>query len=64
MEHREIGKHTLSDDAALRAALRHDPDVILVGEMRDLETISTDVYKRQLVHSLSRERIAELPRYC
>lgn len=37
---REIGKDTLSYKAALRAALREDPDVILVGEMRDLETIS------------------------
>jgi twitching motility protein PilT len=37
---REIGTHTKSFAAALRAALREDPDVILVGEMRDLETIS------------------------
>jgi twitching motility protein PilT len=37
---REIGSHTRSFAAALRAALREDPDVILVGEMRDLETIS------------------------
>jgi twitching motility protein PilT len=37
---REIGSHTKSFSAALRAALREDPDVILVGEMRDLETIS------------------------
>ena len=36
---RELGQHTLSFDAALRAAMREDPDVILVGEMRDLETI-------------------------
>ena len=36
---RELGPHTLSFAAALRAALREDPDVILVGEMRDLETI-------------------------
>ena len=36
---REIGVDTLSYAAALRAALREDPDVILVGEMRDLETI-------------------------
>jgi len=36
---RELGEHTLSFSAALRAALREDPDVILVGEMRDLETI-------------------------
>ncbi len=37
---REIGSHTKSFASALRNALREDPDVILVGEMRDLETIS------------------------
>ena len=37
---REIGEHTDSFASALRVALREDPDVILVGEMRDLETIS------------------------
>jgi twitching motility protein PilT len=36
---RELGVHTLSFANALRAALREDPDIILVGEMRDLETI-------------------------
>ncbi len=36
---REVGVHTRSFAAALRAALREDPDIILVGEMRDLETI-------------------------
>ena len=36
---REVGPHTLSFAAALRSALREDPDAILVGEMRDLETI-------------------------
>jgi twitching motility protein PilT len=36
---REVGPHTLSFSAALRSALREDPDVILVGELRDLETI-------------------------
>jgi twitching motility protein PilT len=36
---REVGPHTLSFSNALRAALREDPDVVLVGEMRDLETI-------------------------
>ncbi len=36
---REVGPHTLSFENALRSALREDPDVILVGEMRDLETI-------------------------
>jgi twitching motility protein PilT len=39
INHREIGIHTKSFSAALRGALREDPDVILVGEMRDLETI-------------------------
>ena len=37
---REVGIHTQSFSAALRGALREDPDVILVGELRDLETIS------------------------
>ena len=37
---REVGPHTMNFANALRAALREDPDVILVGEMRDLETIS------------------------
>jgi twitching motility protein PilT len=36
---REVGPHTRSFASALRAALREDPDIILVGEMRDLETI-------------------------
>lgn len=40
VNHREVGLHTKSFGAALRGALREDPDVILVGEMRDLETIS------------------------
>lgn len=37
---REVGPHTNSFSTALRAALREDPDIILVGEMRDMETIS------------------------
>jgi len=40
VNHREVGVHTKSFSAALRGALREDPDIILVGEMRDLETIS------------------------
>jgi twitching motility protein PilT len=40
INHREVGLHTKSFSAALRGALREDPDIILVGEMRDLETIS------------------------
>ena len=36
---REVGPHTLSFSNALRSALREDPDIILVGELRDLETI-------------------------
>ena len=39
INHREVGIHTQSFAAALRGALREDPDIILVGEMRDLETI-------------------------
>jgi twitching motility protein PilT len=39
VNHREVGVHTKSFSSALRGALREDPDIILVGEMRDLETI-------------------------
>ena len=39
VNHREVGVHTKSFKSALRGALREDPDIILVGEMRDLETI-------------------------
>ncbi len=40
INHREVGTHTRSFSAALRGALREDPDIILVGELRDLETIT------------------------
>ncbi len=43
INHREVGIHTKSFSAALRGALREDPDIIMVGEMRDLETISLAV---------------------
>ena len=47
---REVGPHTHSFSSALRAALREDPDVILVGEMRDLETISLAVSAAETGH--------------
>lgn len=47
---REIGSDSLSFANALRAALRQDPDVILVGEMRDLETIQTAVSAAETGH--------------
>lgn len=47
---REIGQDTESYANALRAALRQDPDVILVGEMRDLETISTAITAAETGH--------------
>ncbi|TDT61970.1 type IV pilus twitching motility protein PilT [Fonticella tunisiensis] len=47
---REIGHDSKSYVAALRAALREDPDVILVGEMRDLETISTAITAAETGH--------------
>ncbi len=47
---REIGYDSLSYANALRAALRQDPDVILVGEMRDLETISTAITAAETGH--------------
>jgi twitching motility protein PilT len=37
--HREVGEHTRSFAAALKGAMRHDPDIILLGEMREMETI-------------------------
>jgi twitching motility protein PilT len=43
VNHREVGLHTKSFTSALRAALREDPDIIMVGEMRDLETIGLAV---------------------
>lgn len=47
---REIGNDSLSFGNALRAALREDPDVILVGEMRDLETISIAITAAETGH--------------
>ncbi len=47
---REIGRDTQSFAAGLRAALREDPDVILVGEMRDLETIETALTAAETGH--------------
>ena len=47
---REIGSDSTSYAQALRAALREDPDVILVGEMRDLETISTAITAAETGH--------------
>ena len=50
VKQREIGSDTRSFAAALRHVLRQDPDVILVGEMRDLETISTAVTAAETGH--------------
>ena len=47
---RELGLDSLSYSSALRAALRQDPDVILLGEMRDLETISTAITAAETGH--------------
>lgn len=47
---REVGTHTASFAAALRGALREDPDVIMVGEMRDLETISLAITAAETGH--------------
>ncbi len=47
---REVGTDTLSFSVALRASLRQDPDVILVGEMRDLETIETAMMAAETGH--------------
>ncbi len=50
IEQVEVGRDASSFDSALRAALRQDPDVILVGEMRDLETVSTAVTAAETGH--------------
>jgi twitching motility protein PilT len=47
---REVGEHTQSFKNALRAALREDPDVVLVGEMRDLETVSIAIETAETGH--------------
>ena len=50
IRHREVGLNTLKFHHALRAALREDPDVILVGEIRDQETLSTALEAAQTGH--------------
>ena len=50
IDQREVGFDTASFTSGLRAALRQDPDVILVGEMRDLETISTAITAAETGH--------------
>ncbi|WP_454192042.1 type IV pilus twitching motility protein PilT [Paenibacillus sp. Marseille-Q7038] len=50
VEQREVGTDTMSFASGLRAALRQDPDVILVGEMRDLETITAAVTAAETGH--------------
>jgi len=50
VDQREIGSDTLSFKKALRSALRQDPDVIMVGEMRDLETIATALSAAETGH--------------
>ena len=47
---REVGSHTESFKRALRAALREDPDIVLVGEMRDLETIAIAIETAETGH--------------
>jgi len=47
---REVHTHTVSFSAALRGALREDPDVIMIGEMRDLETISLAITASETGH--------------
>ncbi|PNW57934.1 UNVERIFIED_CONTAM: type IV pili twitching motility protein PilT [Euhalothece sp. KZN 001] len=47
---REVGMHTLQFDKALKASLREDPDIILIGEMRDRETVNTALKAAQTGH--------------
>ncbi|ASS74935.1 type IV pili twitching motility protein PilT [Tumebacillus algifaecis] len=50
IDQREVGRDTLSFAEGLRAALRQDPDVIMVGEMRDLETVATAITAAETGH--------------
>ena len=50
VSHREVGKQTKTFAAALKAALREDPDVIYIGEMRDLETIQLAITAAETGH--------------
>jgi twitching motility protein PilT len=47
---RQVGEHTKTFQAALRAALREDPDIVLLGEMRDLETVSIAIETAETGH--------------
>ncbi len=50
INHRQVHKHTQSFKKALRAALREDPDIVLVGEMRDLETVEIAIETAETGH--------------
>lgn len=50
IEQREVGAHASSFSSALRASLREDPDVIMIGEMRDFETIQTAITLAETGH--------------
>jgi twitching motility protein PilT len=50
IKHREVGTNTLKFETALKSALREDPDVILIGEMRDRETVNTALKAAQTGH--------------
>lgn len=50
INHREVGSHTKSFASALRASLREDPDIIMLGEMRDLETIEMAITAAETGH--------------
>ena len=50
INHREVHQHTMSFKRALRAALREDPDIVLVGEMRDLETVAIAIETAETGH--------------
>jgi twitching motility protein PilT len=50
VNHREVGVHTKSFSSGLRGAMREDPDIILIGEMRDLETIELAILAANTGH--------------
>jgi len=62
IRHREVGLHTLKFHNALKVALREDPDVILVGEIRDQETLSTALEASQTGASGVWNTAHQLPR--
>ena len=64
---RQVGSQTQSFRRALRAALREDPDIVLIGEMRDLETVAIGIETAETGHlvikSIMLARVVDLARF-